>query len=175
LCSMAATIYCPSFATVSVPTTHKEGPMQASVSLLRRFSQFLLITCLIAIALLLPSLVCAQAYFGTVSGELTDASGAVIQGASVMLSDEEKGFNFVTTSDASGRYLFRSVAPGLYSITAEAKGFTKAVSSPFRVDLEGRGREPDRRGWSAIADYSDRGCGDWASGESQIHQRSAAD
>lgn len=109
--------------------------MQASMSLPRRFLQYLLTTSLIAIALLLPSFVCAQAYFGTVSGELTDPSGAVIQGASVMLSDEEKGFNFVTTSDASGRYLFRSVAPGLYSITAEAKGFTKAASAPFRVDV----------------------------------------
>jgi len=87
----------------------------------------------IAIALVAPSLLCAQAYFGTVSGELTDASGAVVQGASVMLSDEEKGFNFITTSDNSGRYLFRSVAPGLYAVTAEAKGFAKAASAPFRV------------------------------------------
>src|SRR6516225_7251172 len=109
--------------------------MQASVSLPRRFSHYLLTICLIVNAVLLPSFVCGQAYFGTVSGELTDASGAVIQGASVMLSDEEKGFNFVTTSDAAGRYLFRSVAPGLYSITAEAKGFTKGVSAPFRVDV----------------------------------------
>ena len=109
--------------------------MQASISLPRHFSRYLLTTCLITIPLLLPSFVCAQAYFGTVSGELTDASGAVIQGASVMLSDEEKGFNFVTTSDATGRYLFRSVAPGLYSVTAEAKGFTKGVSARFRVDV----------------------------------------
>lgn len=57
-----------------------------------------------------------------------------MQGASVMLSEEEKGFNFVTTSDASGRYLFRSVAPGLYSVTADAKGFAKSSSKPFRVD-----------------------------------------
>jgi hypothetical protein len=92
-------------------------------------------TLLITVALLLPSYIAGQAYFGTVSGELTDASGAVVQGATVMLSDEEKGFNFVTTSDSSGRYLFRSVAPGLYSVTVEAKGFAKSTSAPFRVDV----------------------------------------
>src|ERR1700757_3488660 len=109
--------------------------MPTSVSTSRKSSYFMLWIYFIAIALMTPSLLCAQAYFGTVSGELTDASGAVIQGASVMLSDEEKGFNFVTSSDATGRYLFRSVAPGLYSVTAEAKGFTKSSSKPFRVDV----------------------------------------
>ena len=109
--------------------------MQASVPLPRCFSHSLLCTVLITLMLLVPSMARGQAYFGTVSGELTDASGAVVQGANVMLSDEEKGFNFVTTSDASGRYLFRSVAPGLYSITAEAKGFAKSTSKPFKVDV----------------------------------------
>jgi len=107
--------------------------MQASVSIPRR--SFHTLPVLITLMLLVPSLARGQAYFGTVSGELTDSSGAVVQGASVMLSDEEKGFNFVTTSDASGRYLFRSVAPGLYSVTAEAKGFAKSSSKPFKVDV----------------------------------------
>src|SRR5262252_9792311 len=107
--------------------------MQASVSIPRR--SFHTLPVLITLMLLVLSLARGQAYFGTVSGELTDSSGAVVQGASVMLSDEEKGFNFVTTSDASGRYLFRSVAPGLYSVTAEAKGFAKSSSKPFKVDV----------------------------------------
>ena len=49
-------------------------------------------TVLFAIALALPSLLLAQAYFGTVSGSLTDASGAVVQGATVVLTDQQKGF-----------------------------------------------------------------------------------
>src|SRR6201993_4587412 len=109
--------------------------MPTSVSTSRKSSYFMLWIYFIAIALMTPSLLCAQAYFGTVSGELTDASGAVVQGASVMLSDEEKGFNFITTSDSSGHYLFRSVAPGLYSITVDAKGFAKIASAPFKVDV----------------------------------------
>src|SRR3954468_16139099 len=124
-----------SAVAVSVPTTLQEGQMQASVSYSHKFAQFMVCTCLMLMALMTPSLLSAQAYFGTVSGELSDATGAVVQGASVMLSDEEKGFNFVTSSDASGRFLFRSVAPGLYSVTAEAKGFSKATSARFKVDV----------------------------------------
>jgi len=45
--------------------------MQASQFRSRRIPQFLFCTLLIASALLMPSLLCAQAYFGTVSGELT--------------------------------------------------------------------------------------------------------
>ena len=79
----------------------------------------------------MPSLLCAQAYFGTVSGELTDASGAVIPGASVTLLDEEKGFNFNTTSDTPRRCLFRSVSTRMYSVSADAKGFAKVASARF--------------------------------------------
>ena len=68
-------------------------------------SRLLVLTCL---ALLLPAMLFGQAYFGTVSGELTDATGAVVQGAKVVLTDQQKGFTFATTSDSSGRYLFRS-------------------------------------------------------------------
>ncbi len=101
----------------------------------RNFFFTLTVFSFIAIALITAPSVRGQAYFGTVSGEITDASGAVVQGASVMLSDEEKGFNFITISDASGRYLFRSVAPGLYSVTVEAKGFAKSTSAKFKVDI----------------------------------------
>ena len=73
------------------------------------FSQSVLVVSFIAMALVLPSMLCAQAYFGTVSGELTDATGAVVQGATVVLTDQQKGFSFTTTSDSSGRYLFRSI------------------------------------------------------------------
>jgi hypothetical protein len=90
---------------------------------------------LICVALLLPAVLFGQAYFGTVSGELTDATGALVQGASVVLSDQQKGFMFNTTSDSSGRYLFRSIPPGVYTISADAKGFDKAEITRVKVDI----------------------------------------
>lgn len=90
---------------------------------------------LIGLALVLPALLFGQAYFGTVSGELTDATGAVVQGAKVVLTDQQKGFTFNTTSDSSGRYLFRSIPPGMYAVSAESKGFDKALSAKLKVDI----------------------------------------
>ena len=80
----------------------------------------LLLLCLVA----LPSPSRAQGYFGTVSGTLADPTGAVIPGAKVTLTDQDKGYAFSTTSDPVGRYLFRSIPPGVYSVTATVTGFS---------------------------------------------------
>jgi hypothetical protein len=90
---------------------------------------------LATILLLLPVLSLAQAYFGTVSGELTDSSGAVVQGATVTLTDQDKGFTYTAKSDASGRYLFATIPPGLYTVTAEMPGFQKQGISNVRVNV----------------------------------------
>jgi hypothetical protein len=90
---------------------------------------------LISLVLLLPVTVQGQAYFGTVSGELTDATGAVVAGAKVVLTDQQKGFRFQAISDNSGRYLFRSIPPGVYVVGVEAEGFGKTESARFKVDI----------------------------------------
>ena len=108
--------------------------MHASRSILRNCSRPLLYALLLVVVLMLPAAVFGQAYFGTVSGELTDATGAVVQGAKVVLTDQQKGFMFYTTSDSSGRYLFRSIPPGLYMVSVEAQGFGKTQSA-FKVDI----------------------------------------
>ncbi|MGA8154415.1 MAG: TonB-dependent receptor [Terriglobales bacterium] len=109
--------------------------MQASVSLRSKNSPNSLFILLILAALTLAPAVFGQAYFGTVSGELTDATGAVVAGAKVVLTDQKKGFTFTTTSDSSGRYLLRSVPPGTYSVSAESTGFSKTVQENVMVDV----------------------------------------
>jgi len=71
----------------------------------RRY-RLLAATLIIASILLSPSLLLGQAYFGTVSGVLTDTSGAVLAHANVVLTDQQKGFTFKTTTDGNGSYLF---------------------------------------------------------------------
>ncbi len=82
-----------------------------------------------------PVLLLAQGYFGTISGILTDASGAIIQGAKVTLLDEEKGYHFTTTSTSEGRYLFVSIPPGSYTVAAEAHGFEKTVRTHVKLNI----------------------------------------
>ena len=106
--------------------------MRTSRSLFRKCQRAFL---LFVVALALPAVLFSQAYFGTVSGTLSDGTGAVVEGAKVVLTDLQKGFSFTTASDRSGRYLFRSVAPGFYSVSVSAKGFDKALSARFKVDI----------------------------------------
>ena len=108
--------------------------MRTSGTTLISSRQVTLLTLFVAFALL-PVMLVAQGYFGTVSGELADSTGALVPGAKVVLTDLQKGFAFTATSDSNGRYLFRSIPPGTYAIAAEAKGFGKVTSAPFKVDV----------------------------------------
>jgi hypothetical protein len=101
----------------------------------RRLCPHLLQVLVLAMLFLLRATVFGQSYFGTVSGLLTDASGAVVPGASVVLTDEEKGYKFNTKSDDAGHYLFVSVPPGIYSVTAQAQGFEKVVRAHIRLNV----------------------------------------
>lgn len=65
----------------------------------------------------------AQLYTGSVSGTVSDPSGAVVPGAKVSLVDAEKGFSFNGVSDSEGRYIVRQVPPGKYNISVEASNF----------------------------------------------------
>lgn len=99
-------------------------------------------TCLITVFFpLLLSICCltfpakAQLYAGSVTGVVKDFSGAVIPGANVTLTDEEKGFTFTAATDNSGRYLFRSVPPARYRLAVNAAGFKSEARSGIRVDV----------------------------------------
>lgn len=91
---------------------------------------------LIGLALgLSASLAWAQLYSGSVVGVVTDPSNAVIPGTKVSLVDEEKGFTFNAETDASGRYLFRGVPPGLYKVSATAQGFQTQTRTGIKIDV----------------------------------------
>jgi len=112
----------------------KEDQMRSFISS-RRYGRRALLLIFILAVLLVPCLLFGQGYFGTVSGILTDSSGAVVQGARVMLLDEQKGYQFTTTSNNEGRYLFASIPPGSYTVSAEAQGFAKTVREHIRLNV----------------------------------------
>src|SRR5215469_1696947 len=88
-------------------TVLEEGQMQISLRFIRKHTFGFLLIVLLVIALTLAPALFAQAYFGTVSGELTDATGAAVTAAKVVLTDQQKGFHFEAISDSGGRYVFR--------------------------------------------------------------------
>jgi len=87
-----------------------------------------------ALCLLAP-LAVGQLYTGSVTGVVTDPSGAFVPNAKVMLTDQNKGFIFNGTTGSTGRYLFRSIPPGTYKVSVHAGGFEGETKADVRVDV----------------------------------------
>jgi hypothetical protein len=60
---------------------------------------------------------------GTVAGSVSDASGAVVAGATVTMTDIATSTQRTTTSNATGRYIVVDVNPGMYNVTVAKAGF----------------------------------------------------
>src|ERR1700694_6032011 len=64
----------------------------------------------------------AQVYSGSLTGVVTDPAGAVVPGATAVVTDENKGFKFTTTAGSDGRYVLRNLSPGAYRLDVSAPG-----------------------------------------------------
>ncbi|MGC0776092.1 MAG: carboxypeptidase-like regulatory domain-containing protein, partial [Candidatus Acidiferrum sp.] len=73
---------------------------------------------------------------GSISGTVKDASGGVIPGATVTLTNEGTGQSISTTSLSVGEYTFSPVKIGHYSVSAEIKGFQKVKQNNVTVDVQ---------------------------------------
>ncbi len=76
----------------------------------------------------------AQAPTGTITGRVTDGSGAAVPGAKITLEVETTGFKQTQTADANGRFVQTSLLPGVYRVTGEKAGFSKYVTSGIDLD-----------------------------------------
>ncbi|HEY6988159.1 MAG TPA: carboxypeptidase-like regulatory domain-containing protein [Bryobacteraceae bacterium] len=74
-------------------------------------------------ALVSTSVMWAQAIFATLTGVVTDPSGAVVSGAKISLKDAASGSERNTVTDSQGFYTFASVPVATYNLTIEAPGF----------------------------------------------------
>src|SRR5205823_5038620 len=80
---------------------------------------------------------------GTITGNITDNSGAVVPSAKITLQNPATGFTQSALSAADGSYSFLYLASGKYTLTAEKEGYRKAeiadtqvqVSTTSRVDI----------------------------------------
>src|SRR4030088_1405784 len=60
---------------------------------------------------------------GAIQGNITDAQGAVVPGATVIVRNQSTGIERSLVSDAAGDYLAPSLEPGRYRIEAQLSGF----------------------------------------------------
>jgi hypothetical protein len=92
--------------------------------------------CLLAILVLTGSSLRAQEYRGTIVGQVTDPSGAVLPKASVTIVGPQQTYRTITGAD--GQYTIPFVQLGVYTVTIEASGFQKETEGGIHVDVASR-------------------------------------
>src|SRR5436190_1288615 len=94
--------------------------------------------CLIGLAaMLLISLpTFAQTTFGSIVGNVNDASGAAVAGTDVSLTNLGTNEKRISTTNADGLYQFVNLNPGQYSVEVAKTGFRRVVQSPVTVETQ---------------------------------------
>src|SRR4051812_12443879 len=101
-----------------------------------RTSSRSLLPIFLCLSLFAPARARAQAVYGSISGSITDASGAVVPGASVTITSVARQTSDTVTTNDHGFYTKERLVPGVYEVKAELQGFKIAVFPDIRVSVD---------------------------------------
>ena len=93
-----------------------------------------------ACVLLFATALVAQTFRGTILGTVTDASGAVVPGATVKVHNTNTGLERTTQTSADGSYTVSELQVGTYSVAVSQNGFQTSVTNDVAVDVAGERR-----------------------------------
>src|ERR1700733_4895255 len=99
-----------------------------------KIAQSLLSICVLLLCA--SSLALGQAGRGSISGVITDPSGATVGGAKVAALDQATGVTLHTVTSDAGLYNFVSLTPGTYVITASHEGFETVAQDKVSVTVD---------------------------------------
>ena len=80
----------------------------------------------------------AQVDQGSITGTVTDTTGAVVPDALVTLLNTDVGLSLKNTTNSGGEYTFSPVRIGRYTVTVTAKGFAKTTQQNITVNVAQR-------------------------------------
>src|SRR5690348_4372315 len=94
--------------------------------------------------LLAVSAFCQGGSTGRITGAITDQTGGILSGATVSVTDTQRGTVRTLTTDQGGAYNAPELTPGTYTVKAQYPGFKATerlnivveVGKEYRVDLE---------------------------------------
>src|SRR3712207_2511445 len=96
------------------------------------------------IALFLAVSAWAQTTTSTLTGAVSDPSGAVVAGAKVTVTSQDTGVALSTETNTEGLYRVTSLSPGTYTVDVQSAGFQRLqrkgvvvqVSQTVQLDLK---------------------------------------
>ena len=77
----------------------------------------------------------AQVSTGTLTGLVTDPSGAIIPGATVTATNDGTGVAVVRPTNSEGLYTLTNLIPGFYTVRAEAHGFKTFINAHIELTV----------------------------------------
>ncbi len=87
-----------------------------------------------AMLLSAPALI-AQTVTGSITGSVTDPSGAVVPSAQVVAHNLDTGVDTPTTTNNDGFYRIQFLPIGRYQVTVQATGFSQVTLPPFTLEV----------------------------------------
>src|SRR5947209_1764720 len=80
-------------------------------------------------------LMAAQTFRGSIQGTVTDASGAIVSGATVTVANHDTGFTRTVTSNEEGEWRVSELPIGVYDVTVKKDGFRTQAVKGIHVDV----------------------------------------
>ena len=90
----------------------------------------------LAIVLLMLGSISAQSFKATVVGQVSDATGAVIPGATVTIVDKDTARTLTATSNDEGSFTISQIPPGNYEVRVEATNFKLSVQTGLVLETD---------------------------------------
>ncbi len=101
----------------------------------QKLIKFALIVWTVGLSLLLSPSLQAQVAGGTLSGTITDASGAVVPTAEVVIKNSATGITTTVKTNTEGIYTAPNLLPGSYEVAVSAAGFDTEIKKGIVINV----------------------------------------
>lgn len=114
----------------------KAGASPAAQVLRSNFTRAVLLAAGIAVICAAANMALAQSTTGSIYGQITDPSNAIVVGAKVTATNQATGVTYPGQSDSQGNYAVFNLLPGIYKVSIEKEGFQTAAISDVRIVID---------------------------------------
>jgi hypothetical protein len=97
--------------------------------------KFVLITLVFGLCLVMSLSLRAQVAGGTLSGTITDPSGAAVPNAEVVVKNSATGVSRTLTTNSDGLYSAPNLLPGVYEVAVSATGFNTEIKKGITINV----------------------------------------
>jgi len=103
---------------------------------MKHYSQLLRLLLVALSICAFSAVIFAQEVTGSLNGTVKDATGGVVSGATVTISDSEKKVVLrTTTTNNDGQYSAPNIPSGVYDVTVEAPNFKKHIETGLKLNV----------------------------------------